>query len=153
MDDPPTGERDGLVDVGSGSQKVADLVEGAAEAMSRIEILEAAHRPVAPLHPSVILFDYVVFILTGAMVDVRAEFLGNGSGIAGMAVGGDLLGLDLGDRSGRAEECLGRGHVAGFAEVDVDQVAVAVDRPVQIAPLSGDFEVGLILSAKCQGTP
>jgi hypothetical protein len=35
VDDPPTGERDGLVDVGSRSQKVADLIEGAAEAMSR----------------------------------------------------------------------------------------------------------------------
>jgi hypothetical protein len=40
----------------------------------------------------VILLDHVVFILTGAVVDVRAEFVGEGPGIAGMAVGGDLLG-------------------------------------------------------------
>src|SRR4051812_33540858 len=105
--------------------------------MSCIEILEAAHWPVASFYAPVILFDYVVFVLTGAVVDVRAEFLGDGLGIAGMAVGGDLLGLDLGDRPRGAEECLGRGHIAGFAEVNIDQIAVAVDRPVKIAPLPG----------------
>src|SRR5687767_15387000 len=48
--------------------------------------------------------------------------------IAGMAVGGDPLGLDLGDRSGGAEERLGGSHIAGFTQVDVDQVAVTIDR-------------------------
>src|SRR5918993_1882238 len=85
-----------------------------------------------------ILFHHVVFVLTGA--DVLAKFLGNGLGIAGVAVGGDLLGLDLGDRSGGAEERLG--DIAGLAQVDVDQVAV--DCPIEIAPLAGDFDVGLI---------
>src|SRR3954449_7860204 len=122
VDDPPTGERDGLVDVAGRAQEVADLVEGPAEAMSRIEILEAAQ--VASFYAPVILFHHVVFVLTGAVVDVCAEFIGNGLGVAGMAVGGDRLGLDLGYRSGGAEERPGRGHVTGFAEVDVDQVAV-----------------------------
>ena len=44
VDDSPTGERDGLVDVAGRTQEVADLIKGPAEAMSRIEILEAAHR-------------------------------------------------------------------------------------------------------------
>jgi hypothetical protein len=43
--------------------------------MSRIEILEAAHRAVASFCAPVILFDHVVFVLAGAVVDVRAEFL------------------------------------------------------------------------------
>jgi hypothetical protein len=64
---PPTSERDVLVDVGSRSQKAANLVEGPAEAMSRIEILEPAHRAVASFYAPVILFDYVVFVLTGAV--------------------------------------------------------------------------------------
>ncbi len=89
------------------------------------------------------------------MIDVRAEFVGNGLGVAGVSVGGDLLGLDLGNRPGGAEECLGRGHIAGLAEENVDQIAAAVDRPVEIAPRTGDFDVGLILSAnsgnRCQG--
>src|SRR4051812_31001860 len=110
--------------------------------MSRIEILEAAHRAVASFYAPVILFHHVIFVLTGAVVDVRAEFVG--LGIAGVPVSGDLLGLDLGDRPGGAEERLGRGHVAGLAEVDVDQVTVAVDRPVEIAPLAGNLDVGLV---------
>jgi transposase len=119
--------------------------------MSRIEVLEAAHRPIASFYAPVILFQHVVFILAGAVVDIRAEFLGDGPGIAGVAVGGDLLGFDLGDRPGRAEERLGRGHVAGLAEENVDQVAVSVDRPVEIAPCAGDLDVGLILSANSRG--
>src|SRR3954470_16411037 len=130
VDGPATSERDVLVDVGSRSQAVADLIKGSAEALSRIEVLEASHWPVASFYAPVILFDHVVFILTGTVVDVGAEFLGDGLGIAGMAVGGDLLGLDLGNRPGRAEECLGRGHIAGLAEENIDQIAVAVDRPV-----------------------
>jgi len=81
------------------------------------------------------------------MINVGAEFLGDGLGVAGVAVGGDLLGLDLGDRPGGMEERLGGSHVAGLAQVDVDQVAVAVDRPVEIAPCAGDFDVRLILLA------
>src|SRR4051794_14880615 len=54
VDDPPTGERDGLIDVAGRPEEVADLVEGAAEAMSRIEVLEAAHRPIASFYAPVI---------------------------------------------------------------------------------------------------
>src|SRR4051794_39760809 len=97
MNGPPTGERNVLVDVAGRTQEVADLIKAAAEAMSRIEVLEPAHRPVAPLYPSVILFHHVVFILTGTMINVGAEFVGDGLGIAGVPVSGDLLGLDLGD--------------------------------------------------------
>jgi hypothetical protein len=75
--------------------------------MSRIEVLEAAHRAVAPFYAPVILFHHVVLVLTGA--DVRAKFLGDSLGIAGVPVSGDLLGLDLGDRPGGAEERLGGG--------------------------------------------
>ena len=39
-----------------------------------------------------------------SVVDVRAKFLGDGLGVTGMAVGGDQLGLDLGDRLGGAED-------------------------------------------------
>src|SRR4051794_21157026 len=109
MDSPAVSQRNVLVDVAGRAQEVADLIEGPAEAMSRIEVLEAAHRPVASFYAPMILFDHVVFVLAGAVVNVRAEFVGDGLGIAGMAVGGDRLGLDLCDRLGGAEEGLGRG--------------------------------------------
>ncbi len=55
-------------------------------------------------HHVLVDLEMVVFILTGAVIDAGAEFVGNGLGIAGMAVGSDPLGLDLGDRPGGAEE-------------------------------------------------
>lgn len=62
--------------------------------MSRIEILEAAHRAVASFYAPVILFDHVIFVLTGAVIDIRAELLGNGAGVALVQRGRD-------DRVGR----------------------------------------------------
>jgi hypothetical protein len=53
-----------------------DLVEGAAEAMSRIKILEAAHRSIACFYAPVILLDHVVVVQAGAVIDVGAEFVG-----------------------------------------------------------------------------
>src|SRR6476620_8461802 len=84
MNGPPTGERNVLVEVAGRAQEVADLVEGSAEAMSRIEVLEVAHRVVASFDAPVILFQHVIFVLTDTVVDVRAEFLGDGLGIAGV---------------------------------------------------------------------
>jgi hypothetical protein len=65
-----------------------------------------------------------------------------------MTVGGDLLGLDLGDRSGGAEEGLGGGHIAGLTEINIDQGAVAVDRPVQIAPFTGHLDIGVRVASE-----
>src|SRR3954469_23997608 len=106
MDSPAVSQRNVLVDIAGRTQEVADLIEGPAEAMSRIEVLEAAHGPVAPFYSSVIQFRHVILILAGAVVDIRAEFLGDGFGIAGVAVGRDLFGLDLGDRPGQRRNAL-----------------------------------------------
>ena len=67
-----------------------------------------------------------------------------------------LSGVVPGHRRGGGQEGrLGGFLIVGFAQVDVNQVAVAVDRPVQVLPLAGDFDVRLILSAnsgnRCQG--
>jgi hypothetical protein len=67
--------------------------------------------------------------------EVIAEDLVEGRRVAGVLVSGDLVRGGSGDRHGGAEERLGGFLIAGFAQVDVDQVAVAVDRPVEIAPL------------------
>jgi len=41
--------------------------------MSRIEVLEATHRPIASFYAPVILFHHVVFVLTGAVVSTANE--------------------------------------------------------------------------------
>jgi hypothetical protein len=75
------------------------------------------------------------------MFEVTAEHLLQGRRVAGVLVGGDLVRRRSGDRDGGAEERFGGFLVASLAQVDVDQVAVAVDRPVQILPLARDFDV------------
>jgi hypothetical protein len=72
-------------------------------------------------YSAVILFQHIFFVLAGAVIDVLAEFLGDGLGITAVAVGRDLLEIDLGDGSGVAEERLSRSEIAGFAKVNVDQ--------------------------------
>jgi len=53
----------------------------------------------------------------------------------------------------RAEERLGRSHVAGLAEHGVDQVSVPVDSPVEIAPAALDLEIRLVDIPTPAGTP
>ena len=61
-----------------------------------------------------------------------------------MLVGGHLVRGCSGNRHGRAEEGFGGFLIAGLAQVDVDQVAVAIDRPVQVLPLARNFDVRFI---------
>ena len=61
-----------------------------------------------------------------------------------MPVRGDLVGCHARDGLGRAEEGLGRRHVAVLAEHRVDQIAVSIDRPIQVAPPAPDLQVRLI---------
>jgi hypothetical protein len=82
--------------------------------------------------------------MTGAVINARAVLLGNGPRVAGVAVGGHLLGLDLGDQPGRAEKYLSRGHIADLTKIDVDQVAVVFNCRVEIAPFVGDLEIRLV---------
>jgi hypothetical protein len=76
--------------------------------------------------------------------EVIAEDLVEGRRVAGVLVSCDLVRRRSGHRHGRAEERLGGFLIAGFAQVDVDQVAVAVDRPVQVLPLAGDLDVRFV---------
>ncbi len=74
------------------------------------------------------------------MFEVIAEDLVEGRRVAGVLVGGDLVRRCSGDRHGRAEERFGGFLIAGLAHGDVDQGAVAVDRPVQVLPLTDDLD-------------
>ena len=44
----------------------------------------------------------------------------------------------------RAEEPLRRSHVAGLAQHRVNEVTVAIDRSIQVAPAALDLQVGFI---------
>src|SRR5512135_945738 len=141
---PPAGQRDRLVEVGSWPQHIADLVKGSAEAMGGPKLLEATHGTIAPFYAPVILFQHIIFVLISPMFYSFPEFFGDGCGVAGVAVGRHLLRLDLSDRLGGAEERLGRSEIAGFAQIDIDQVPVAVDCSVEITPLTRNSNVRFI---------
>jgi hypothetical protein len=48
------------------------------------------------------------------------------------------------DRFRGPEECLRRSHVAPLAQHRVDQVAVPINRPIEVAPPAADLQVGLV---------
>jgi hypothetical protein len=82
----------------------------------------------------------VVEVLGSTMLEVVTKHLLQGRRVAGVLIGGDLVRCGSGDRHGRAEERFGGFLIAGLAHGDVDQGAVAVDRPVQVLPLTGDLD-------------
>jgi len=61
-----------------------------------------------------------------------------------MAIGGNPVRCQPGDCPRRLKERLGRCEVAGIAEPCINQVAVSVNRTVQLAPASLDFDIGFI---------
>ena len=73
--------------------------------------------------------------------------------VGAVPAGGDLVGRDARGGLGRAEEGLGRGHVAVLAQHGVHEVAVAIDRPIQIRPAAPNLQVGIVdVPAPAAGT-
>jgi hypothetical protein len=60
------------------------------------------------------------------------------------AVGDDLDRSDLGRTDGPFEEAAGSGCVPTCGHEHIDDLAELVDRPIDVAPAVGDFDVGLI---------
>ncbi len=68
----------------------------------------------------------------------------DGPGIRVVPVRRHLLRGTTGEVQGLRKETLGRRHIASLAESRVDQVAVAVDRAIEVAPLAVDLDVRLV---------
>ena len=136
------GEGDGFVEVGAGAEVVAEFVMGRAEAGSGVEGAEPAHGIVALLDAPVILLDPVVHVAAGAMAHVGAERLPHRTRIGVVPIGGHLL-RRLPHRLQRTgEEPLGRVHVPRLAQHGLHQVAIRVDRPIEVAPAPLHLDVG-----------
>ena len=91
-----------------------------------------------------ILLNAVVEILAVPVADIRTKLASNRTRVTVMPVGGHPGRSDASHRFGRSKELLCRGHIAGLAQHHVHQRASAVNRPVQIAPMAIDFDVGFI---------
>src|SRR4051812_18211080 len=78
------------------------------------------------------------------MLDLWAEHFADRAWIGIMSIGGDLLRLTGDDGLSAAKEALGGSHIPGWAEHRIDQIAFAINRPIQITPPALNIQVGLI---------
>ncbi len=103
---------------------------------------QAAHRPEPGLQPSVICLDRVIRV---PLDDVQRR--GNQL-VKHPQVGGRAVGRDLGRGRARAQrpgEEAPRGcQVTARRQQNIYDLAMLVDRPVEIGPLAGDLQVGLV---------
>jgi hypothetical protein len=95
-----------------------------------------------------VLLHPIVFAAAAPMLDLLAEHFGDGPWVRVVAIGGDRFRAAPGDGLGTAEEALGRRPVALRAPHRIHQMAIPIDRSIQIHPPTTHFYIRLILSAK-----
>jgi len=72
------------------------------------------------------------------------QYLANGARVGIMSVRRHLLRRMPDHRTRPREEALGGVHVARFAQHRIDQVALGIDRSVEVAPPSVHLYIGLV---------
>src|ERR671916_2120983 len=135
---------DMLIVVLAETEEIAEFVVASAEALRRHEALEPAHTSRAPFDAAVVFLKPVVPVRAGPVHDTPAERRADRPRVGAVPVRGDPVRSNAGDRPCRAEEGLGRRHVAVLAEHRVDEIAVAVDRAIQVRPAAADLQVCLV---------
>src|SRR5919202_5086398 len=126
------------------AEKGAELVIASTEPRGGPEIPEAPHTSGPAFHAPVILLQPVVLVGAGSVRDMPAQRRTARTWVGAVPVRGDAVRDYSGGRLGGAEERLGRRHVPVLAEHGVEQVAIAVDRTIQIAPAAPHFQIRLI---------
>jgi hypothetical protein len=99
---------------------------------------QALHRPQPGPQPPVIRLDRIVRVLLHG-VQRRGDQLVEHLRVDGRAVGRDL-GRDRADAQRASEEAPRGRQVPPCRQLDVDDLAVLVDRPVGISPATGDIQ-------------
>jgi len=92
--------------------------------------------------PRVVLFDPVVHGPAGTMRHGGAEGLAHRTGVGVMAIGGRLLRRLAHCLERTGKEALGRLHVACLAEHGLHEVALRVDRSIEVAPPPLHLDIG-----------
>ena len=100
------------------------------EAAGSVVGLEAAHTSDPPLDPAMILFRTVVQVSTRSVPDRLAQHASDRSRVGAMTVRRHPIWTKSYGRTGQGER-LGGPHVAVLAAHCVDQVSVAIDRPIR----------------------
>jgi hypothetical protein len=132
---------DVLVVTGSAAEEVAEFVVLSAESICRLMLLKAAHTSDASFDPAMVLFKSIVQVDARPVTDVAAQCRADRARVRIMPVCCHPVRRISDNRPCRAEEPLGRFHVTGPAQHRVDEVPVAIDRPIQVSPAAMDLEV------------
>jgi hypothetical protein len=141
MGAPSLRQREALVAVRLRAEKRADFLEAATKAHGGGEGFESARGPVALFDAPMVLLQMVVEMAVSPVEHPVSKNVPNGAGVGIMAIGGDAVRDHAGHRPGGAEEGLGRSEVPALTEANIDEVAISINRSVQVAPLSLDFEI------------
>ena len=128
----------------SGAEEISEFAVLPAEAVGGVVALEAAHTSDPALDAAMVLLEAIVQVGAGAVPDRLAQHAADRPRVGAMPVRRHPVRSEALGRPGRAEERLGRLHVAVLAEHRVDQVAAAVDRPIQVGPAAADLQIRLI---------
>jgi hypothetical protein len=98
----------------------------------------------------VVSFDVLLHGFSREVLALREDF-GQSGRVRRRFVGGDRVRRHPGVLESGAEESRCRFGVAVLPEQHFNDLPVLIDGPVDITPAPGDFDVGLILSAKSGG--
>ncbi len=113
-----------------------------ADRLGGTDAFQSTHRPQAGLELAVVGFDPVVRPPGIDVTGVRQQFVEH-PGVGGRLVGGHFD-RPAAVRQRGGEEPAGRGQVPVLGGEDVDDLAVLVDRPVQVDPPAGDLHIRLV---------
>jgi hypothetical protein len=82
--------------------------------------------------------------VTSRANEVRGSWYPNGAWVCIAAIRGDAVQGHAGHRPGRTKERFGCREVPRVAEIYVHEVAIAINRPVEVSPLALDTYVGFV---------
>lgn len=128
----------------AGAEILAQFVESTTEACRSFNGSKTAHRVVSLFDATVVLFQPIVEVFTRPMVYVTAYCLANCSWIGQMPIRCYLLGDMANHGNSLLEKSLGCLHLSLLASYGIHQIAIVVDRTIQIALLPTDFDGGFI---------
>jgi hypothetical protein len=124
-----------------GTEKGAGFIKEATKARGTTALFEPIHGTVALFNAPMVLLHMIIQVAVRPMRHPVPEDIPNGTRVGIMAVGGDAVRHHPGHCPRRAEEGLCRCRVACVTEAHIHQVAVTIDRPVEVLPCALHLDI------------
>ena len=144
-------ERDHFAYGAARTEIVAQFVESTTKACRRFNCSKATHGIVPLFDATVILFQAIIEVFVRPMLYIAAHCLTYRSWIGRMSIRCHLLWSMAYHINGLLEKLLSCLHIPLLAQHGIHQIAILIDRPIQITPLPMHFEVGFIDVSGCPG--